>query len=651
MSASTHQGASDFARAMGPVARELLGEPNEEHKGKRELRWGTRGSMCVSLDKGTWHNHETAKGGGVLDLIREHKSVDKAGAIAWMQERGHLPKQETANTSAKTIAKTYDYTDADGAVLYQVVRYEPKDFSQRRPNGKGGWLWNMAGIQYVLYRLPDVLAAAVAGRTIYITEGEKAALSLATLGITATCSPGGAGKWRDDYCAALAGAEIVILPDNDKAGQGHATTVDTSLRKAFGPKAKVRTINLPDLPAKGDPFDWVWAGGTLEQLEALAKPADTQIPGLADALSAETWAALDIPPDRRLLGDVVTSGSRVFLVGSTGLGKTLLAYAMAAGMATGQGFLGWRCDAPARVLIIDGEMPSGLIKSRVADVLRRAGPIPHGNLAIYSRDRAEEFARVFPRLGMMEPLNTDAGRAFVLDLVDAIGGVDIVVFDNVMSLIAGDQKDEVPWSEALALVSALTTRGIAQVWLDHTGHNSTRQYGSSTKAWRFDAVGVMTPIEGESGIGSGVTFKLSFEPPGKARRRTPDNWQDFETTTIRLQDDQWTRDMTTAAQSRPKEAKLNDKPALMLRELRDLSIVHGQDVRPEQFGPVLRCIGRGMLRRRLIEVGWFPDDLLRIAPHKDAELTRAGYRPESHALNTLKRNAFIGCNRDWIWLI
>jgi len=294
------------------------------------------------------------------------------------------------------------------------------------------------------------------------------------------------------------------------------------------------------------------------------EPQDRIIPGLADALSVDTWASLDIPPDRRLLGAVVTSASRVFLVGATGLGKTLLAYAMAAGMAIGQGFLGWRCDGPSRVLIIDGEMPSGLIKSRVADVLRRAGPIPPRNLSIYSRDRAEEVASIFPRLGAMEPLNTDAGRSFVLSLIDAIGGVDCVVLDNVMALIIGDMKDEIPWSETLALVSALSTRGIAQIWLDHSGHNTARQYGSSTKAWRFDAVGVMTPIEGESGVGSSVAFKLSFEPPGKARRRTPDNWEEFKTATIRLEDDQWTSDT-----AKPPPQKISPRNRLYHSALRD----------------------------------------------------------------------------------
>jgi hypothetical protein len=118
------------------------------------------------------------------------------------------------------------------------------------------------------------------------------------------------------------------------------------------------------------------------------------------------------------------------------------------------------------------------------------------------------------------------------------------MFDNVMSLISGDQKDEVPWSQTLPLVAELTRRGIAQVYLDHTGHNTDRQYGSSTKGWRMDAIGLMTPLPaGEYRARGEVAFNLSFEHPGKARRRVMDNWSDFETTTIRLTEDRWTSEV------------------------------------------------------------------------------------------------------------
>ena len=270
-------------------------------------------------------------------------------------------------------------------------------------------------------------------------------------------------------------------------------------------------------------------------------PPAEDLPGLRDHLAIEAWAERPMPAPDRLLGDLLTTTSRMFLVGRTGLGKTLLGFAIACGIATGQGFLHWRSDRPARVLYIDGEMPGELIKARSIDALRRAGmPPPPGNLLIYSRDTEEEFAKQFPTLGMMPPLNTEAGHNFVLALIDALGGVDVVIFDNVMSLIAGDHREEIPWNETLPLVGKLTARRIGQIWLDHTGHNTERQYGSSTKAWRFDAVGVMTPLPDDQRGRHEVAFTLSFEYPGKARRRTPDNWADFETCIIRLKDDRWT---------------------------------------------------------------------------------------------------------------
>jgi hypothetical protein len=73
------------------------------------------------------------------------------------------------------------------------------------------------------------------------------------------------------------------------------------------------------------------------------------------------------------------------------------------------------------------EPPGELIKARSIDALRRTGmPPPPGNLLIYSRDTEDDFAKQFPTLGMLPPLNTEAGHNFVLALIDALGGVDVV---------------------------------------------------------------------------------------------------------------------------------------------------------------------------------------------------------------------------------
>lgn len=71
--------------------------------------------------------------------------------------------------ASRHIAATYDYVDESGTLLFQVVRYEPKAFRQRRPDEHGGWIWNLDTTRLVLYRLPDVLQA----ESVLVLEGEK----------------------------------------------------------------------------------------------------------------------------------------------------------------------------------------------------------------------------------------------------------------------------------------------------------------------------------------------------------------------------------------------------------------------------------------------------------------------------------------------
>jgi len=164
-------------------------------------------------------------------------------------------------------AATYDYTDAAGELLYQVVRFEPKSFRQRRPNGRGGWIWNLKDTEKVIYRLPKVVEAVARGETIYVVEGEKDTHTLEGLGLTATCNAGGACAWQKCCSKWLKGADVIIVPDNDTAGGKHAEKVAASLS---GVAASVKVLVLPGLPEKGDVTDWLAAGGTKDRLLDLA---------------------------------------------------------------------------------------------------------------------------------------------------------------------------------------------------------------------------------------------------------------------------------------------------------------------------------------------------------------------------------------------
>jgi hypothetical protein len=128
----------------------------------------------------------------------------------------------------RRIAETYQYVDRDGVELFEVVRYEPKGFSQRRRNGHG-YVNNLGDVERVLYRLPQILAAIADNTPIYIAEGERDVHALEQAGVVATCNPGGAGKWRPEHADTLRGAHVAIVVDQDEPGRKHAATIARSL--------------------------------------------------------------------------------------------------------------------------------------------------------------------------------------------------------------------------------------------------------------------------------------------------------------------------------------------------------------------------------------------------------------------------------------
>jgi DNA primase len=142
----------------------------------------------------------------------------------------------------KTIKEIYDYKDENGKLLFQVVRYEPKDFRQRRPDGKGGWIWNLDGIRRVLYCLPELIAAQP-DSIVFIVEGEKDVKAIQSLGLVATCNSGGAGQFTAEMREPLKNRPVVIIADRDEPGRKHAQQV-ASILNEFA--ASVKVMELPD---------------------------------------------------------------------------------------------------------------------------------------------------------------------------------------------------------------------------------------------------------------------------------------------------------------------------------------------------------------------------------------------------------------------
>lgn len=213
-------------------------------------------------DKAAWFCDVCKTGGGYTDLA----------------QRLGVSITNSHGQPARRIVTTYDYRDEQGTLLYQVVRYEPKDFRQRRPDGKDGWIWSLKDVRRMCYRLPELSGQS----SVLIVEGEKDADRLWSLSLPATCNAGGAGKWTDEHTQqvkALGVHEAIILSDNDDPGRQHAQTV---ARSCFMAGLAVKIVTLPNLPAKGDVSDWLDAGGTKDDLNALADAAPCWMPDAHD---------------------------------------------------------------------------------------------------------------------------------------------------------------------------------------------------------------------------------------------------------------------------------------------------------------------------------------------------------------------------------
>jgi len=177
--------------------------------------------MSADLTKGVWHDHETKAGGGTLDLVERETGLQGQERFRWLESNGFLRPSSKPNG----VAAEYPYCNENGDLLFQVVRYEPKSFRQRRPNGSGGWTWNLAGVTQVPYRLPELIEAISLSHGVAIVEGEKDVDRLREIGVPATCNATGAGRWKPEHSEWFAGADVVVIGDNDEAGQDHARAV------------------------------------------------------------------------------------------------------------------------------------------------------------------------------------------------------------------------------------------------------------------------------------------------------------------------------------------------------------------------------------------------------------------------------------------
>jgi 5S rRNA maturation endonuclease (ribonuclease M5) len=252
---------ASYYRARLPELKQL----GPEWRGVCPVHHGKDDNFAVNPENGLAFCHsQCSRGWSILQL--EHELTGRDWRNCRTEVDAIIGRPERSLSKLREVA-TYDYTDASGKFMFQVVRYEPKTFRQRRRvvkvddnSAQIAWEYNVRGVSRVLYHLPKVLKA----EQVLLVEGEKDVGNLEQLGFVATCNAGGAcvnpAKWLKNYTETLADKRVVLLPDNDEPGQKHALTVVSALRN------RVKELRVVKIPAGKDASDWIAAGATRETI-------------------------------------------------------------------------------------------------------------------------------------------------------------------------------------------------------------------------------------------------------------------------------------------------------------------------------------------------------------------------------------------------
>lgn len=283
----------------------------------------------------------TALGLDWPDLSKPREQID---------DRFRQPRRDGRPFTPGGFVAQYEYRDEQGELLFEVCRTADKRFRQRRPDpdNVGKYLWSLGDTRRVLYRLPELISALNEGHLVYICEGEKDVENIRKLGFTATCNPGGAGKWKSEYAELFRDGYVTICADKDDPGQAHARMVRDSLVDVDA------TVEIVEAARGKDISDHLAAGLTLEQVEVTwtnDRPSTVEL-----APDLDEFLAVEDEPYDWLIEDLLERGDRVLLTGFEGLGKSVVGRQIGIALAAGvHPFLHHKRIPPRRVLVIDCE--------------------------------------------------------------------------------------------------------------------------------------------------------------------------------------------------------------------------------------------------------------------------------------------------------
>ena len=421
------------------------------------------------------------------------------------------------------LEQEWQYQDEDRQTVFVKQRYKVgeagKTYRLYKVDADGRRHSSLGDARIVPYNLPQLLDAKTAGRNIFLVEGEKAADAITSIGMIATTAHTGAGSWPEAITEYFAGAQVIILPDNDVPGWQYAHKAAAAIL----PIAK--SVKVVDLGLQGqgdDAYEFIEAGAGREKLVALVKAAQiitsvdqvtmperlnpiinevqTATPPAEDIakefesepaptiptkptkqINIEHWDSIQDEPVKWMIDKVLPVGSFSALFGPPGSFKSFIALDIAEAIATGRTWMGNEVSEQGAVLYLCGEGFGG-VGARIKACKQHhqtvdGAPIYVIRHQLNLRSSVEDFNGL---MLAVEHLVIDTGINFKLIIIDTLarafgGGDENSASDMMQFVVTCGHIQKIVQDAALML-------------LHHSGKDSSRgMRGSSALLGAVDS--------------------------------------------------------------------------------------------------------------------------------------------------------------------
>ena len=240
----------DWEKIAPIIAIQILGEPSK--KDGSYYRWGSKGSLALNLEQGTFFDFENNQGYGLIEFIK-NKGFDPDDFLK--EYKSLEPAKPTKTFSDKDMYKL-----KTESVIY--LRYSDTFCVMRFPNEhyiKQKYApFTKIKDQWVMKRPDGVLPIYCENNKpedyVIINEGEKALLGCKSIYDGDVCTwHGGVNNLDKQDWTPLQNRKVIIFPDNDNAGKVCAE----ELKEKLGQIAKEIIIVKPprEFKDKDDLYD------------------------------------------------------------------------------------------------------------------------------------------------------------------------------------------------------------------------------------------------------------------------------------------------------------------------------------------------------------------------------------------------------------